>query len=146
MTTRGTSHSPVAMIRRHLACRDEGMVTVWSVVIVLACFAMVGLVLDGGVILRARSSTFDLAAESARAGAQQLDQAALANGRVVLDEPAVRQTVNHFLATRGASGDIVISGDRITVTVHRSVDLQILQPASVAVAETATVQAVQGPG
>ncbi len=146
MTTRGTSHSPVAMTRRHLASREEGMVTVWSVVVVLACFAMVGLVLDGGVILRARSSTFDLAAESARAGAQQLDQAALANGRVVLNESAVRQTVNDFLATRGAAGDVAIAGDRVTVTVHRSVDLQILQPASVAVAETATVQAQQGPG
>ena len=38
------------MSRRYRS--DDGMVTVWTVVMVLACMAMVGLVLDGGVILR----------------------------------------------------------------------------------------------
>lgn len=120
------------------------MVTVWSVVIVLACMAMVGLVLDGGVILRARSSGYDLASESARAGAQELDQAALANGRLVLDQAKARMTATEFLAARGATGEVTITADRVTVTVFRRVDLQILQPASVGVTETATVRAHKG--
>lgn len=121
------------------------MITVWTVVIVLACVAMVGLVLDGGVILRAHSSTFDLAAESARIGAQQLDQRQLADGHLVLDPNQVQATVAEFLAARGAVGAVSINGTRVTVTVTRSVHLQILKPAVVSVRETATAQADRGP-
>ena len=131
------------MIRRTRA--EDGMVTVWAVVVVMACMSMVGLVLDGGVILRGRSSAFDVAAESARVGAQELDQAALADGRVVLDQAAARQTIDSYLATHGVTGDVSIAANTVTVTVHRQVDLQILQPATVSVSQTATVRAHKGP-
>ena len=123
---------------------DEGMATVWSVIVVLACMAMVGLVLDGGVILRARSSAFDVAAEAARAGAQDLDQTALANGQVVLDESAARQRIAAYLAAHDVTGDITISADTVTVTVNKTVSLQILQPATVDIHQTATVRAHKG--
>ena len=123
---------------------DDGMVTVWSVVMVLACMAMVGLVLDGGVILRARSSAFDIAAESARAGAQELDQDALADGRIVVDATAAHERIAAHLAAHDVSGDITITAETVTVTVHRQVGLQILQPATVDIHQTATVRAHKG--
>lgn len=124
---------------------EDGMVTVWSVVIVMACVSMVGLVLDGGVILRGRSSAFDVAAEAARAGAQELDQAALADGRVVLDQAAAHQTIGSYLAAHDVTGDVSIADNTVTVTVHRKVGLQILKPATVSVSQTATVEAHKGP-
>ena len=123
---------------------DDGMVTVWSVVMVLACMAIVGLVLDGGVILRARSSAFDIAAESARAGAQELDQDALADGRIVVDAGAAHERIAAYLAAHDVSGDITITDETVTVTVHRQVGLQILQPATVDVRQSATVRAHKG--
>ena len=126
-------------------CRaDDGMVTVWSVVMVLACMAMVGLVLDGGVILRARSSAFDIAAESARAGAQELDQDALADGRIVVDASVAHERIAAYLAAHDVNGDITITAETVTVTVHRQVGLQILHPATVDIHQTATVRAHKG--
>lgn len=123
---------------------EGGSVTVWSVVMVVACMAMVGLVLDGGVILRARSSAFDVAAEAARAGAQELDQDALADGRIVVDEAVARQRIAAYLAAHDVAGDATITAQTVTVTVHRQVGLQILQPATVDVHQTATVRAHKG--
>jgi len=111
---------------------------------VLACMAIVGLVLDGGVILRARSSAFDIAAESARAGAQELDQGALADGRIVVDASAAHERIAAYLAAHDVSGDITITAETVTVTVHRQVGLQILQPATVDIHQTATVRAHKG--
>lgn len=130
------------MTRRYRA--DDGMVTVWSVVMVLACMAIVGLVLDGGVILRARSSAFDIAAESARAGAQELDQDALADGRIVVDANAAHERIAAYLAAHDVNGDITITAETVTVTVHRQVGLQVLHPATVDIHQTATVRAHKG--
>ena len=111
---------------------------------VLACMAIVGLVLDGGVILRARSSAFDIAAESARAGAQELDQGALADGRIVVDASVAHERIAAHLAAHDVNGDITITAETVTVTVHQEVGLQILQPATVDIHQTATVRAHKG--
>jgi hypothetical protein len=121
------------------------MVTVWTVVLVVGCVAMVGLVLDGGTLLRARSSTYDLAAEAARDGAQQLAAPALVDGHVEIDPDTARAAVVQFLAARDATGRVTVDGDRLTVVVTRRVQLQILRPATVTVVESATVQAHRGP-
>ncbi|MEY2422051.1 MAG: hypothetical protein QOI95_2118 [Acidimicrobiaceae bacterium] len=123
---------------------DRGVVTVWSVVVVAACVVMIGLVLDGGVILRGRSDAYSLAAEAARAGAQQLDQNAAAQGNVALDPNAARTAALTFLVDRGATGDVTVTANTITVTTHRTVALQILRPASITVTATATVAARTG--
>lgn len=123
---------------------DEGMVTVWTAVVTVACLLMVGLVLDGGAVLRSRSRSFDLAGAAARVGIQQLDDAALTEGHVTVDEPAARQAIADYLAAHDAGGTVAVDGDEITVTVTDRVALQMLRPATVAVAETATARAAQG--
>lgn len=125
--------------------RDRGIATVWTVVVAGACLLVAGLVLDGGAVLRARSSSFDLAGGAARAGAQELDQPALAEGRVVLDEAAAAETARAWLATRDATGHVQVTENTVTVGVNRDVRLQILRPAQVTVTETATARAHQGP-
>jgi hypothetical protein len=105
---------------------------------------MVGLVLDGGTILRERSSTYDLASGAARAGAQELDQQALAEGRVEIDLGAAREAATSWLVARGADGSVSVDSDQVTVVVHRKVDLQMLSIASVDIEETATAEARRG--
>ena len=46
---------------------DAGVVTVWASVVAAGCILMVGLVHDGGTVLRRRAEAFDLAAAAARA-------------------------------------------------------------------------------
>jgi hypothetical protein len=118
--------------------------TIWTVVVAGACLLMVGLVLDGGTVLRARSSSYDLAGGAARAGAQALDQQALAQGVVSLDTTAAQAAALDWLAARDTSGVVVIEGDTVTVTVQREVRLQILPLASVTVEETASAEAQRG--
>lgn len=123
---------------------DKGIATIWTAVVAGACLLMVGLVLDGGTILRARSSSYDLAGGAARVAAQQLDQEALARGDVIVDPDAGRGAALAWLADRDATGVVSVDGDTVTVAVRRHVDLQILQPVSVEVEETATAQARRG--
>ena len=130
-----------------MTCRartDRGIATVWTITVATACLLMVGLVLDGGTVLRARSSTYDLAGGAARAGAQELDQQAFAAGRISIDPQAARTAALEWLALRGVEGVVEVEGDTVTVTVHRAVRLQLLQPASVTVDETASAQAQRG--
>lgn len=123
---------------------DSGIATIWALSVAVACLLMAGLVLDGGTILRARSSAYDLAGGAARAGAQELDQQSLAEGRINVDSDAARRTVLAWLALRDTSGSVVVDGDTVTVTIRDEVPLQILRPASVTVTETASAQAQQG--
>lgn len=123
---------------------DRGIATIWTLVVAGACLLMVGLVLDGGTVLRARSSSYDLAGGAARAGAQELDQPSLAQGVVRLDPDAARTAVLDWLAARDVQGVVVVDGDVVTVTVHRDVRLQVLRPASVTIEETASAQAQRG--
>ncbi len=129
---------------RRRADEDTGMVTIWTAVVALACLFMVGLVLDGGSVLRSRSRSFDLAGAAARAGVQELDQVALTEGRVVLDQAAARQAANDYLAAHDAAGEVTVDDLEIQVTVRDTLDLQMLRPASVTVTESATARAAQG--
>lgn len=125
---------------------DRGSVTVWTISATVACVLILGLVLDGGAMLRARSDAFGLAGAAARAGAQQLDSAAAVEGRAVLDPAAAEQAALDHLAARSATGTVTVSGDAITVTVTSSADLQLLTLAGADVASftaTATVHAVK---
>lgn len=125
---------------------DRGSVTVWAIGATVACVLIIGLVLDGGTMLRARSDAFGLAAGAARAGAQQLDPTAAVEGSAVLDPVAAEQAALGYLAARGASGTVTVSGGSVTVTVTSSARLQLLGLAGAGTASfsaTATVDAVK---
>ena len=126
---------------------ERGIATVWSVVVVGACFLMIGLVLDGGVILRARNEAFSLAGAAARVGAQELESDAAAQGGVVLDPERARAASLDYLTQRGAVGDVTVAAAEVTVTVTLTAELQMLRVASggsVEVSATATVAAIKG--
>lgn len=94
--------------------------------VTVAAFLMVGLVLDGGVMLRARSDAFAIAAAAARVGAQQLDSDAAVEGMTVLDPVAAEQAALAYLAAQGVTGSVIVTGDTVTVSVTTTADLQLL--------------------
>ena len=126
---------------------DAGFVSAWTLVIAVACWAMVGLVVDGGRALRERSSAFGAAAAAARAGVQEIDERAAALGELELDEVAAEESAEEYLEDLGFDGRATADGLDVTVIVKGQTDMTILAaPQSVSYAVTATARAVQGDG
>jgi hypothetical protein len=117
---------------------DRGSVTVWAISATVACVLIIGLVIDGGTMLRARSDAFALASSAARAGAQELDSAAAVQGLTVLDPVAAERAALDYLAAHNATGTVTITDETITVTVTSATSLQLLRLAG---AETASFTA-----
>ena len=105
---------------------DRGAATVWMIGVTVSAFLMVGLVLDGGVMLRARSDAFGIAASAARVGAQQLDPDAAVEGQTTIDPAAAERAALDYLAAEGVRGTVTVSGGVVTVTVTTSARLQML--------------------
>lgn len=121
---------------------QRGSITVWTAVLIPACMLLVGLVVDGGAVLRERSKNFDLAGGAARAAAQELDPVSAAAGAPRIDPLAARAAAERYLAGSGVSASVEVRGSRVTVTVRSRVHLQFLRPATVATDQSATAVAV----
>jgi Flp pilus assembly protein TadG len=108
--------------------RDEsGSVSAFVAVIAVGLVMVAGLVYDGGQVLAAQATARDLAANAARAGAQELDLDALrADGIAVLDPDRAATAAQGFLLATGAEGDVAVSGPDITVTVRVTARMRIL--------------------
>lgn len=125
--------------------RDRGFVTVWTVALAASCWSLVGLVFDGGRALRERSDAFGAAAAAARAGAQELDEDAVVEGRVVIEPGAARQAASAYLAARGYGGSVTTEGLDVTVRVTGRTEFRVL-PGSAGYTVSASARAVQGAG
>ena len=106
---------------------DRGSATIWMIAVTACAFMMIGLVLDGGVMLRTRSDAFSIAASAARVGAQQLEADSAVEGEAVLDPVAAELAALDYLAVRGFTGTVTASADTVTVTVQATALLQLLQ-------------------
>ena len=125
---------------------ENGSVTVWMIGVVVATFLMIGLLLDGGSMLRRRSDVFGIASSAARAGAQQLDQVQAVEGVAVLDPVAAERAALAYLTDRGLSGAVSVDGDTVTVEVNAVAELQMLKLVGgdgVSFTATASAQAVK---
>lgn len=99
---------------------DDGSVTLMFVVMATALLLAIGLVVDGGAKIRAVQSANRAAAEAARAGAQQVDVAAVQTaGGAALTPHRARQAAEAALAASGATGSV--TADRSEVRVRATV-------------------------
>jgi len=135
-------------VTRRRPCRgDRGYVSAWTIVIAVACWALVGLVVDGGRALRERSDAFGAAAAAARAGVQEIDERQAVEGVLDLDDELAEAAARRYLAARGYLGDVTVDGLDVTVSVSGATDLKILAaPDTVSYSVTARARAVQGDG
>jgi Flp pilus assembly protein TadG len=100
--------------------RERGAISLYFAIITIAALAMAGLVIDGGAALATRERAADVATQAARAGANALQQASLRGEptALVADPTAATAAADRVLKAAGATGRVVVDGDRVTVTAH----------------------------
>jgi len=127
---------------------QDGFVTVFTVIIVVALFVLAGLVFDGGRAMDGRVTALDEAQEAARVGAQQIDLPTFrATGAAILSYSAAVTAAEGYLATTGDTGTATVTGDTVTVTVTHIQPTEILSMigiGSFTENATATATAEQG--
>lgn len=129
---------------------ERGTVTVFVVSMTTALLLVAGLVFDGGRMIAARREADAVAAAAARAGAQGLDEAGLRQSDgVPLNASDVVRRVEGYLGRTDYSGGASVSGDTVTVEVHRTQTLAILSLAGLASSDitgTGSARAVRAVG
>jgi len=109
------------LARRHSpAGQEAGQVLVLVVVLSLAFLAILGLVVDGGLLFVARRDLQVTADAAARAGAAQLDEGTYraSDGRTVQLDPAhAAAAARRHLQAAGFAGQAEVSADVASVTV-----------------------------
>lgn len=98
---------------------DDGTISLLLVVLVTALLLCLGLVVDGGAKLAAVQQADQLAAEAARAAAQELDIAGVQAGRVPALLPDRAVTAGRaVLEEAGARGAVRVQGTRVEATAE----------------------------
>jgi hypothetical protein len=131
--------------------RDRGQIAVFMVAITVALLAVTGLVYDCGAALIARGRAYDLAAQSARAGANAISPASLRSGgpsTVRVDPAAAQVAAQRLLAAAGATGTVTLTeGDVVVVTAHvpkRTAILSIVGIGDISATATASATILHG--
>lgn len=107
------------LVRR--PARQDGSVSLFLVVAVLALFIAVGLVVDGGQKLRSTQRADDVAAEAARAGVQSIQPANTVRGQPAQVNPeAAISAARHYLSVAGVAGTVTVTGGRVQVSTSIS--------------------------
>lgn len=125
---------------------DRGSVSALVAVVALGLVMIAGLAYDGGQIVAAQGTARDIAANAARAGAQEVDLDELrATGNAQLDPEAAAAAAEAYLADTGHEGTVDVAGPTVTVTVRVVQPMRILPLPDRTVAATDSATAVTGP-
>jgi len=99
--------------------RDErGSVSLYWAVVIMAIFAIVGLVVDGGGKVQATQQADEIAREAARAAGEQIETSAAAGGQLTVDTAAGANAARDWLKTAGITGTVTINGATVTIDVQ----------------------------
>ncbi len=127
---------------------QDGSISAFVVLLLVALMVLLGLVVDGGAALSARQSAADEAEQAARAGAGALSVEALRTGSLQLDPAAAVAAAESFATAAGHPGTATVSGGIVTVQIHYRMATQVLGIVGIdslpvsAVASAADVQGV----
>ena len=125
---------------------EQGSVSALVAVVATGLVLVAGLAYVGGQIVTAQATARDLAANAARAGAQEVDIDELrATGRAALNIDAASQAADDYLARTGHQGTVTVNGPSITVSVHVVQPMLILPLPDRTVTATDTPTAQTGP-
>ncbi|MFI9641415.1 pilus assembly protein TadG-related protein [Micromonospora sp. NPDC051925] len=120
--------------------------TAFTVVWLAAALLLGGLVLDAGLAVSTKVNARSVANAAARAGARELDVAALrTTGVVRLDLAKARTAATSWIARAGMPGTVTVTATTVTVSVATSRPTQLLSLAgigSIPVHSTATADAI----
>lgn len=123
---------------------DRGFVVVWTVAIMSAVFMIIAFTLDAGRVVRLRSDAFGTAAAAARAGVQKIDEVAVLDGRLELDDEAAAEAARAYATERGYTATVVVDDLQVTVTVRQSfTKTHLIGLGEIEIDATASAQAIQ---
>jgi len=105
---------------------EDGSISAFVALLLVALIALFGLVVDGGAAITAHQAALDEAQQAARAGAGALSVDALRSGALVIEDQAAVRTADSFTATAGHPGSTAVSGGTVTVTVHYRIPTTVL--------------------
>lgn len=136
--------APITPRRGHAA--DRGTVTAFTIVWLAAALALAGLVLDAGLAVSTKVNARAVANAAARAGARELDLAALRiNGIIRIDQNKARSSAASWISRAGLRGTVTVTANTVTVSVTTSQPTQLLDLIgirSIPVHATATAEAI----
>jgi Flp pilus assembly protein TadG len=116
----------------HVEARDRGTISIFTVLFTLSVILLAGLVVDGGLAIHARQRAYDIAEQAARAGANDIDEDVLrqtGKAQINKDQQAVCTKAADLVAAYDSQATVDNcdrSDDQVTVTVHITVQLQLL--------------------
>jgi Putative Flp pilus-assembly TadE/G-like len=105
---------------------QEGSISAFIVLMLVALFALFGLVLDGGRAMSAQQAAQDEAEQAARAGAGALSVDALRSGQVALDQQAAISSAEAYTVTTGHPGLATVTNGVVTVTIDYRMPTSVL--------------------
>jgi Flp pilus assembly protein TadG len=105
---------------------EEGSISAFLVLLMVALFALMGMVLDGGSALAARQSATDEAEQAARAGAGALSVDSLRSGSVQIDQAAAVEVAEQFTVAAGHPGTATVAAGTVTVQIRYRIPTQVL--------------------
>jgi Flp pilus assembly protein TadG len=105
---------------------DLGSISAFTALLLVALFALMGLVVDGGTALNARQAAYDEAEQAARVGAGALSVDALRGGVVELDPQAAIAAADAYMVTAGHPGTTTEANAVVTVRIAYRVPTAIL--------------------
>lgn len=105
---------------------EEGSISAFAVLMLLAVFVLMGLVVDGGAELSAHQAATDEAEQAARAGAGELSVSALRAGVVQLNQQEAVEAAEQFTIAAGRPGIATVSSGTVTVFIQYRMPTEIL--------------------
>jgi len=128
---------------------ERGVAAVWTLIIATTVFtALVALVGGGGELINYQIDARRTAEQAARAGADELSEAAVRSGVDQVNTGAAIARARGLLAASGWSGTVRVRGSAVTVTAtgtRQPTFLPLLNVTTVRISETATANAISGP-
>lgn len=99
---------------------ERGSTSLFFAGVAMALFMVVGLVVDGGGMIKATQEADQIAQQAARQAGQAVSADSIVQGdrKVTLDPAAAKAAGSKYIAAAGATGSVTISGDKIRVQTN----------------------------
>ena len=105
-------------IPRQHSTSERGSATIFGLFLVVVVLILAGVVVEGGNVMSIRGHATSIAAQAARAGADELDLDALrTTGIVQLNPAAAEVAAQAYLTQIGQTGTVTATPTEISVTV-----------------------------
>lgn len=147
----GSDHSPEAASHASGLRRDDrGSISIWFATTSFIMVVLVGLVVDVGGQVQTQQHARAVAAQAARAGAQELDATSIKGRGLSIDPGSARAAAIAYLRATGVTGTVTVSDGTLltvrTTDTYRPRFLGIIGVTRMTVTGEGSARLIQTPG